>query len=168
MTVTSVAVLDAPAPRFRSGRPELDQWLSAHGLAATRAGSARVYLGYREAEVVGYFALSAGSIDPVLVGTRTGKGMPRHPIPAILLARMAVAEDAQGRGVGRELVAEAARLTLAVARLVAVRALVVDALDEAAAGFYEHVGFTRNEPNPMRLEILVKDLELAAGAEQRS
>jgi hypothetical protein len=40
-------------------------------------------------------------------------------------------------------------------------------LDEPAAGFYEHVGFTRNEANPMRLEILVKDLELAAGAEQR-
>jgi GNAT superfamily N-acetyltransferase len=124
-------------------------------------------LGYREAEVVGYIALSAGSIDPMLVGTRTSKGMPRHPIPAILLARMAVAEGAQGQGVGRELVAEAARLTLAVARLVAVRALVVDALDEPAASFYEHVGFTRNEANPMRLEMLVKDLELAAGAEQR-
>jgi GNAT superfamily N-acetyltransferase len=167
VAITSVAVLDAPAPTFRSGRPELDQWLNRHGLTATRAGSARVYLGFREAEVVGYFALSAGSIDPVLAGTRTGKGMPRHPIPAILLARMAVAEDAQGRGVGRELVAEAASLTLAVARLVAVRALVVDALDEPA-GFYEYVGFTRNEANPIRLEILVKDLELAAGAEQRS
>jgi predicted N-acetyltransferase YhbS len=62
-----------------------------------------VYLGYREAEVVGYFALCAGSIDPALAETRTGKGMPRHPTPAGLLARMAVAEDAQGQGVGRGL-----------------------------------------------------------------
>jgi hypothetical protein len=45
VAVTGVAVLDAPAPSFRSGRPELDQWLSRHGLTATRAGSARVYLG---------------------------------------------------------------------------------------------------------------------------
>ena len=167
VAVTSVAALDAPAPSFRSGRPELDQWRRRRGLSATRAGAARVYLGYREAEVVGYIALSAGAIDPVPAGTRTGKGMPRHPIPAVLLARMAAAEKAQRQGVGRELVAEAAGLTLAVARLVAVRALVVDALDEPAAGFYEHVGFTRNQANPMRLEIPVKDLELAAGAEQR-
>jgi GNAT superfamily N-acetyltransferase len=92
--------------------------------------------------------------------------LPRYPIPAILLARMAVSEDMQGRGVGRELVGEVATLTLEVARVVAVRALVVDAVDERAASFYEHVGLTRNEANPLRLEVLAKDLGLNAASQQ--
>lgn len=155
-----VAPLAAPPPGFRSGRAELDEWLTRHGAAATRSGSARVYLAESEGDAVGYFALAAGSVDPARTGTRTRRGMPRHPIPVVLLARLAVSEDAQGQGVGRELVRHAALLTLRVARLVAVRALVVDALDDPTAGFYAHVGFTANEANPLRLEILVKDLEV--------
>lgn len=159
--LTKVAVLTAPAPEFHSSQMELDEWLSKHGLEATRARSATVYLAYSDDRVVGYFALSAGSVDPSAAGSRTRRGMPRYPIPAVLLARMAVIEEAHGQGVGRELVQQAAAITLEVARLVAVRVLVVDAIDEAVARFYEHVGFTRNEANPLRLEVLVKDLEAA-------
>jgi GNAT superfamily N-acetyltransferase len=160
-----VAVLDAPPPALHSGRVELDGWLARHGLGATRAGSARVYLA-RDAggAPVGYFALAAGSVDPSLVGSRTGKGMPRHPIPVVLLARLAVVEASQGRGVGRELVWYAASLALQASRLIAVRALVVDALDARTAGFYERLGFTPMEHDPLRLEVLIKDLEALAGA----
>ena len=157
--VTRLAVLRAPPPEFHSGRDELDDWLSRHGLAATQARSSLVYLAYSDAWMVGYFALSAGAIDPADAGSRTRQGMPRYPIPVVLLARMAVAQDEQGEGVGRELVQQAAEITLDVARLVAVRALLVDAFDESVAGFYEHVGFTRNAANALRLEVLVKDLE---------
>ena len=162
-----VAPLRAPAPPFRSGRAELDEWLARHGTTAMRAGSARVYLAQREANVIGYFALAAGSVDAAGAGTRTRHGMPRHPIPVVLLARMAVSEDAQRRGVGRELVRHIALLTLGVAELVAVRALVVDAIDDVIAGFYERVGFTPNEANPSRLEILVKDLQALASLDAR-
>lgn len=158
-----VAVLRAPPPAFRSGHIELDDWLARYGLAATRSGSARVYLAEGQTGVVGYFALSAGSVDPALAGTRTRSGMPRHPIPVVLLARLAVSEQAQGRGLGRSLVEHAALATLKVARLVAVRALVVDAIDEAIARFYAQAGMTPNEANPLRLEILVKDLEPLIG-----
>ncbi len=74
-----------------------------------------------------------------------------------------VSEQAQGRGLGRALVEHAALATVKVARLVAVRALVVDALDEATARFYARVGMTSNEDNPLWLEILVKDLEPLVG-----
>ena len=56
-------------------------------------------------------------------------------------------------------------ITLRAAGLIAVRALVVDALDQPTARFYEHVGFTANERNPLRLEILVKDIEALAAEE---
>jgi GNAT superfamily N-acetyltransferase len=154
-----VAALSATPPDFTSRRDELDRWFAHHALDATRAGSARVSVAHRDERPLGYFALAAGSVDPAHAGTRTRTGMPRHPIPVVLLARLAVANQTQGQGVGRELVRSAAELTAKVARLIAVRALVVDALDEQAAAFYEHVGFTPMEADSLRLEILVKDLE---------
>lgn len=65
-----------------------------------------------------------------------------------------------GSGIGHDLVRHTALLSLRVAELVAVRALVVDAVDHATAGFYERAGFTPNEANPLRFEILVKDREV--------
>lgn len=155
-----MAVLDAPPPALRSGREELDTWLANHGLAATRAGSARVYVAEdRQGTLVGYFALAAGSVEHAHVDERIRKGMPRHPIPVVLLARLAVAQVAQGRGIGRELVWHAAELTLKASRLIAVRALLVDALDEQTAGFYERLGFTPLTVGSLRMRVLVKDLE---------
>ena len=152
-----------PPPGFRSGRSELDDWLAKFALQATRGGSARTSLALDDADVlVGYLALCAGEVQLAQADERIRRGMPRHPIPAVLLARLAVARDRQGQGVGRELVWHAA-LTLRVSRLIAVRALVVDALDDQTARFYEHVGFTRLIAGSLRLGLLVKDLEALAG-----
>ncbi len=78
----TVAPLKAPLARFRSRRAELDRWLGEHGWAAVRAGSARVYLARRGDEVVGYFALAAGS-RPWWAGARMRAGMSWHPIPTV-------------------------------------------------------------------------------------
>jgi GNAT superfamily N-acetyltransferase len=131
-----VVPIEAPPPAFACGRRELDDWLARHALQATRTGSARAYLAYEAEELVGYFALAAGALERELAGERTRKGMPRHQVPVVLLARLAVAEHAQGRGVGARLVGYIGGVVVRTSRLVAVRALVVDALDEATAGFY--------------------------------
>jgi predicted N-acetyltransferase YhbS len=158
-----------PPPGFRSGRAELDDWLAKFALQATRAGSARTYLAFDDADVlVGYLALCAGEVQLAQADERIRRGMPRHSIPAVLLARLAVARDRQEQGVGRELVWHAASLTLRVSRLIAARALVVDALDEPTASFYEHVGFTRLIAGSLRMRLLVKDLEALAGEQQRA
>lgn len=78
---------------------------------------------------------------------------------AVLLARLAVAEAAQGQGFGRVLVGHAASLALQASRLIAVRLLIVDALDQPTAGFYERLGFTRPVHDSLRLGILLKDIE---------
>lgn len=160
----SLAPLEAPPPAdFRCGRSELDDWLVKYALQATRAGSARAYLARDETGlVVGYLALAAGEVQFGEADERTRKGMPRHPIPAVLLARLAVAQTFQRDGIGRELVWHVAVLTLRVSRLIAVRALVVDALDAPTAAFYEHVGFTPLAAGSLRLGMLVKDLEALA------
>jgi len=159
-----LAPLEAPpAPGFRSGRAELDEWLAKHALQATRAGSARAYLGEDDTGMlVGYYALAAGEVQLEHADERIRKGMPRHPIPAVLLARLAVARALQGQGIGRELVWHAVEGKARGSGLIAVRAWVVDALDEPTARFYEHVGFKRLVTGSLRLRLLVKDLERLA------
>lgn len=89
--------------------------------------------------------------------------MPAHPIGVILLARLAVDRSLQGRGYGRALVADAASRTLQAAEPVGARALLVHARDEAAAGFYERLGFNRSLTDPLHLLVLVRDLQLTFG-----
>jgi GNAT superfamily N-acetyltransferase len=117
-----VAALTVAPPDFTIGRVELDHWFAHHALEATRVGSARVYVVHREERPLDCFALAAGSwIQHTRVLARAG-GMPTHPIPVVLLVRLAVANQAQGRRIGRQLVRSAAELTAKVARLIAVRA----------------------------------------------
>ncbi len=154
-----VAALTVAPPGFTSGREELDRWFAHHALEATRARiRTRIYRapGRAPARLLRARRRLRGS------STRWYSRAQRDAEasdPVVLLARLAVANQAQGRGIGRQLVRNAAELTAKVARLIAVRALVVDALDEQAAAFYEHVGFTPMEADSLRLEIRVKDLE---------
>ena len=106
--------------------------------------------------IAGYFTLTTGSVDRAAVA-----GMPRldrlpgFPIPALLLARLAVDERVQGQGLGRYLLEEAIGLTLMLARNgpVRFRVLLTDAIDEDAARFYEHFGFARLSDAPVRLVL---------------
>ena len=82
----------------------------------------------------------------------------RHPIPAILLARLAVDTSAQGSGLGSALLLDALRISALVADRIGARILVVHALHEAAAGFYLRHGFTRFESEPLSLYLLMQDV----------
>jgi GNAT superfamily N-acetyltransferase len=150
-----------PTEGFRCGRPALDTWLIEHAQAATGAGSARTYVvGDREQDdrVVGYFALNAGGAEPASAPPRVRAGMPRHPIPVVLLARLAVDVSVQGHGLGAFLLADAMRRSMAAAEAIGVRALLVHAKDEAARAFYERFGFVASPTDPLHLMLLMKDL----------
>lgn len=87
------------------------------------------------------------------------KGMPRHAIPAILLARLAVDQKYQGFGLGKELIRDAFLRAMSAADIAGCRAFLVDAKDEDVAQFYESLGFERFESNALRLFLLMKDIE---------
>jgi predicted N-acetyltransferase YhbS len=84
--------------------------------------------------------------------------MPRHPIPVVLLARLAVDKAVQGRGLGAFLLADAMRRTLSAAQTIGVRALLVHATDEGARSFYARFGFVESPTDPLHLMLLIKDL----------
>lgn len=150
---------------FSCGRAALDTWLLEHARAATAAGSARTYVitdRQQEDRVVGFAALTAAGVEPRDAPDRVRAGMPQQPIPVVLLARLAVDSSVQGHGVGAFLLADVMRRTLSAADVIAVRALLVHAKDEAAGGFYRRFGFASSPSDPLHLMLLIKDLRASA------
>ena len=143
---------------FDSGKPELDLWLRRHALASHQAGGARVYAAHRDGRVVGYYAVAAASVERVTAPGRVSKGMPRHPIPVILLARLAVDRREQGKGLGAALLKDALLRAASAADAIGARAVLVHAKDEDAARFYAHFDFEPSPSDPLHMFLLMKDL----------
>lgn len=90
--------------------------------------------------------------------------MPHHPIPAVLLARLAVDESVQGRGIGAWLLRDAMLRTLSAADAVGVRVMLVQAISPDARGFYERHGFEPSPTDPLTLQMLLKDIRAGVDA----
>lgn len=148
---------------FDCGRDSLNRWLVRHALQAASAGSAKAYVVHDalEGRVVGYHALAATSISQAEATPRAAKGMPRAPVPSVLLARLAVDVSVQGKGIGAWLLRDAMLRTLAAAETVGVRVLLVHAIDDSARRFYEHHGFEPSPTDPLNLQLLTKDIRAA-------
>ena len=140
---------------FDSGNEVLDAWLRRHALAAQRMDSARTFVVTRSGRVVGYFSLTMGSVLRAEAPAKLVRGMPAYPVGMVLLARLAVDQSQQGRGVGAML-AEALRKAVAAGEVAAASLIVVDAVDEDAATFYQRHGFVRAPENPLRFHRRMK------------
>lgn len=120
--------------------------------------SARTFVVTRSDRIVGYFSLTMGSVLRAEAPTKLVRGMPAYPVPVVLVARLAVDQSAQGSGVGGTLLAEALRKAVAAGEVAAARLVVVDAVDDHAATFYERHGFVRMPEHPLRLYRRLKDV----------
>lgn len=143
---------------FDSGNDVLDGWLGRHALTAQRMDSARTFVATRNGRVIGYFSLTMGSVLRADAPAKLVRGMPAYPVGMVLLARLAVAQPEQGKGVGAMLLAEALRKAVAAGEVAAARLIVVDALDDGAAAFYERYGFVRTPEHRLRLYRRMKDV----------
>jgi predicted N-acetyltransferase YhbS len=143
---------------YDSGNEVLDAWLRRHALAAQRMNSARTFVATRNGRVIGYFSLTMGSVLRAEAPEKLIRGMPAYPVGMVLLARLAVDQSQQGRGVGAMLLAEALRKAVAAGEVAATRLIVVDAVDEDAAAFYQRYGFVRTPENPLRFYRGTKDV----------
>lgn len=136
----------------------LNDWLKRFALTNQRNESARTYVVHRNGAVVGYYSISAGSVSIGDVPARISKGLARHPIPVILLARLAVDRHEQGSGLGKALLKDSLTRIAQAADIVGARAVLVHAIDEAARKFYEHFGFEPSPVHELQLMLLMKDL----------
>ena len=143
---------------FDSGDDELDGWLRRHGLAAQQMDSARTFVLTKQERVVGYFSLTMGSVLRQHAPAKLVRGLPAYPVGMVLLARLAVDRREQGSGLGGTLLAAALRKAVAAGEAAAARLVVVDAIDENAARFYERYGFIPAPEHRLRLYRRMKDI----------
>ena len=134
-----------------SGEAELDTWLREHAAGAEARRVARTFVWCRADEdvAVGYYSLAGHRLVRDDLPKSIGRGSPAE-VPAVLLARLAIDASLQGQGLGGALLADALRRVVVATELVAARFVVVDALHENAAKFYEHHGF-RLIPGTLRM-----------------
>jgi predicted N-acetyltransferase YhbS len=148
---------------FDCGEPLLNSWLGAHAEAEIKRGTARVWVWLDDdGQIVGYYSLSASKVRRDEVPSALGRGGPEE-IPAVLLGRLALHLSLHGRNLDELLVADALGRIVEATRTVGARVVVVDALHEGAAVFYERLGF-RRIPNGLLLVQKVADIRVAHDA----
>src|ERR1022692_2644304 len=146
---------------FDCGNSSLNAWLQKFAWTNQQADSARTYVALEGDRVVGYYSLTTGSVHKHGSPSRIAKGLANHPIGIVLLARLAVDRAQQGRGLGKALLFDALTRIAEAADIVAVRAVLVHAIDEAARRFYEHFDFEPSPLNPFQLLLLLMDVRRA-------
>jgi len=145
---------------FDCGVVELDAWLKRSARVAASSGTAATYVLCRGRRVAGYYALAMSSLAHKQAPSRLRRGMP-DPVPVVLLARLAIARSEQGRALGGHLLVDALRRCVRGGREFGARAVLVDAIKDEAAAFYQHLDFHELEGH--RLWRRLSDIARAVG-----
>lgn len=156
-TVRKLAASDR-VEAFDCGQAALNQFLQRYALVNQKAGGALTYVCCRDNVVVGFYSLAVGSVDPQAAPARVTKGLARHPVPVMILARLAVDRGHQGRGLGRALLKDALLRTAQAADIAGIRCLLVHAKDDAARSWYQSWDFESSPSDPHHLVLMLKDL----------
>ena len=143
---------------FDCGEQSLNQYLRQHANQVIKRRINKVFVASRPEtpqQVVGYYSLSAFSLDVNDLPEKSRKGPPRYPVPAVLLGQFAVAEFHQGKGFGSFLFTDALKRISRASQAMAVYAVVVDALNDRAAEFYQRRDFTPMPDWPLKLFLAI-------------
>ncbi|WP_248886027.1 GNAT family N-acetyltransferase [Acidithiobacillus acidisediminis] len=144
---------------FDCGDAALNQFLQRYALVNQRANSAQTYVCCTGEVVVGFYSLAVGSADPMAAPSRVVKGLGCHPVPVMILARLAVDGAHQRKGLGRALLKDALLRTAQAAEIAGIRCLLVHAKDDAARYWYERWEFEPSPTDPYHLFLMLKDLK---------
>lgn len=154
-TLRATDQLDA----FDCGQIALNQYLQRFALHNQKANHAQTYVTCSGGHVVGFYSLAVGSVAPDAATPRIIKGLPQHPVPVMLLARLAVDSKHQGLGLGRALLKDALVRTARAADIAGIRALAVHAKNDEARNWYLQWEFEPSVTDPYHLFLLMKDLK---------
>jgi GNAT superfamily N-acetyltransferase len=145
---------------FRCGQDALDAWLVRHALQSHAAGSSRTRVVCKDRRVIGFYSLAAGNVATEEAPPRVTKGLARHPVPVVVLTRLAVDQSVQGIGLGTAMLKDAFLKISEIADVVAVRAVLVHAKDDAAKAWYlARARFAPSPTDDRQLYLLIKDLK---------
>ena len=148
---------------FNCGEEALNTYLRRYARQNHERNIARTFVAVDETDrVLGYYSLASASIEFASLPADLAKRVPRYPVPAVRIARLAVDRSMHGKGLGAALLANALRRILTASSEVAVKVVLVDAKNERAADFYRHYGFRELNDTPMVLFLPIETIIDAA------
>jgi GNAT superfamily N-acetyltransferase len=161
--VSETLTEDHRLDRLDSGNAALDSWLRDHARHAQAMRTAQTFVWHAgDGVALAYFSLASHLVVRAELPAKLGRGAP-DAIPAVLLAKLALDRSLHGQGLGGELLLDALSRAVQASEIVAARLMVVEAIDDPAAAFYEHHGFVAVPGNRQRLVQKVGDIAAAIG-----
>ena len=150
---------------FSCGKPPLDAFIRTRvsQYEKRRLGKTFVAVPKGEVKIIGYYTLAAGAVSFEHLPVATARKLPKHPVPVVLLARLAVDQSAQGFRLGEGLLLDALQRALDLSAGLGVHAVQVDAIDDSAAAFYSAYGFTSLLDDPLHLYLPISTVEDVLG-----
>lgn len=146
--------------------PALNEYIAKQASQDEKRNVSRTFMLIQEDKLVGYYTLANASVVLADLPDDQSKKLPRYPIPAVLLSRLAVDANHQKKGYGRLLVTDFFWRVYEICKLSGAAFVVVDAKDETAAQYYKDLGFVETKTNHLRLVLststiigLCKELE---------
>lgn len=148
--------------QFDSGNSKLNDWLKKLALKNELEGASRTYVLCTAQVVIAYYCLANGAVAQTIATGRVRRNMP-DLIPVMVIGRLAVDRNWQGKGIGRGLLRDAILRTLNAAEIAGIRGILVHAIFEKAKQFYESCGFTPSPIETMTLMVTIKDARASLG-----
>ena len=146
MSFKLVAIKDVPKAKlkkFDCGSEVLNEFLSRYSFKNDILGIGKTFVAFNKNEdVIGYFTLAAAQVLFEDIPDNYRAKLPRYPIPALRIARLAVGKNLQGKGIGKWLLTQAFIKIIHVAEITGLYFIIVDA-KETSKSFYEHYGFIK-------------------------
>jgi predicted GNAT family N-acyltransferase len=150
---------------FKCGIDSLDNYIKRQANQDIKRQISRVYVAVnieKPNKIMGYYTLSSLSIELNQLPEELLKKLPKHPIPAALIGRLAVDKSVHGNGIGKMLLADALKRILVISDEIAIYAVVVDAINDKAKGFYKQYGFQSLGEETPRLFLPLKTITFSA------
>ena len=139
----------------------LNTFLSGHALKNDELGIGKTFVAVNDdGKICGYFTLSTARISYKEIPDEYKVRLPKYPIPAIRIARLAVSKDMKGKGLGKALLKQAFMKIVQVSDITGVYFILVDA-KETSKTFYEHYGFIKLNDNELCYFMLVDTVKRA-------
>jgi GNAT superfamily N-acetyltransferase len=143
---------------FSCGKPSLGRWLTTRALSNQEKGFTAVLVVHEANRVIGYYGLAPTTIVPSILPRSIRTGQPPDPVPCLLLGQLATDQNWIGKGIGTGLLKHALQRCVAAAELIGGRALVVNAVDVEAQGFWKRRGFVSSKDDPLILFRSIADI----------
>jgi GNAT superfamily N-acetyltransferase len=144
---------------FDCGEEALNRFLVRFALQNQQANSSQTYVGLADDAVIGFYTLVVGEVSFDDAPERLKKGLARHPVPLMILARLAVSINWQGQGAGAGLLKDAMLRTTQAADIGGIRALATHAKNDNVRAFYERFGLIASPTDSLHLFVLIKDIQ---------